>query len=304
MLTIREETVGDHEAIRHVTAQAFMASEFGHNGEADLIDGLRENAGEFFSYVACEDDRIVGHILFTPVNVTRKSDPITGVGLAPMSVVPDRQRQGIGRALVNEGLKGVFAHGCPFVVVLGHPEYYPKFGFEPASQFGVTHGFDGIPQELFFVKLNSKVATGIGLENGKAWFGAEFGPQHASTEGYSRETEMTGEEILELYADGQRSFEDTDFLKYLNLDGQELAGITFRNCWLDGNFSKSNLENARFEDCCIKTVFFQGSNLKNAIVHRCNIDAVEMEGAILDGADFTGSTAYSSVYKPGELPPQ
>jgi putative acetyltransferase len=80
--------------------------------------------------VAEDDGAIVGHILFTPVVVEGR--PALGMGLAPLAVLPGRQRQGIGSQLVRRGLDSLRERGCPFVVVVGHPEYYPRFGFEPA----------------------------------------------------------------------------------------------------------------------------------------------------------------------------
>jgi putative acetyltransferase len=74
-----------------------------------------------------------------------------GMGLAPMAVSPLRQRQGIGSQLVRHGLEYLKQMACPFVIVLGHPEYYPRFGFQPASNYGLSSQWDGIPDEAFMV---------------------------------------------------------------------------------------------------------------------------------------------------------
>ncbi len=74
------------------------------------------------------------------------------MGLAPMAVAPDCQRRGIGTLLVQAGLNELSQSGCPIVVVLGHPEYYPRFGFVPAAELGITHGFEGIPQDDVLAK--------------------------------------------------------------------------------------------------------------------------------------------------------
>ncbi|MBU2623130.1 MAG: N-acetyltransferase, partial [Proteobacteria bacterium] len=102
--------------------------------EADIVDKLRQACPDFISLVAEDGKIIVGHILFTPVVIEESERKLQGMGLAPMAVMPERQRQGIGTKLIKRGLELLKEQGCPFVVVLGHPEYYPRFGFEPASR--------------------------------------------------------------------------------------------------------------------------------------------------------------------------
>jgi putative acetyltransferase len=99
------------------------------------------------------DDAVVGHILFTPVVVESAGRRVVGMGLAPMAVLPDRQRQGVGSQLVRRGLDILRERGCPFVVVVGHPEYYPRFGFEPASTHGLTSQWKGVPDAAFMVVI-------------------------------------------------------------------------------------------------------------------------------------------------------
>jgi putative acetyltransferase len=142
---IRPERPEDSSLIRHVNELAF-----GQAGEADLVEKLRQACGDALSLVA-EDDAIVGHILFTPVVVEESGRHVRGMGLAPMAVLPDRQRQGIGSQLVRRGLDILSERGCPFVVVVGHPEYYPRFGFEPASKHGLVSQWEGIPDTAFMV---------------------------------------------------------------------------------------------------------------------------------------------------------
>ena len=179
MISIRHETEADHGQVRRLIVDAFVASEFGHHGEAELVEQLRENCEDLLSLVAIEGGLVVGHILFSPVTIRSPKAVIHGMGLAPMATAPAAQRTGIGTQLVVSGFEQLVAAGCQFVVVLGHPEYYPRFGFKPASQFGVTHGFAGIPQDVFFVKLLSPDVPNV-FENGQAIFRSEFGPQHAS----------------------------------------------------------------------------------------------------------------------------
>lgn len=177
MISIRAELPDDLAAIRNVTIQAFADSEFGHNGEAELIDLLRANCKQSVSLVACSKGRIVGHILFTPVVIRAADQEFHGMGLAPMSVAPDCQKVGVGSRLVTSGLEQLTDDSCPFVVVLGHPEYYPRFGFLPASQYGISHGFSGIPQDVFFINiLDSAMMQSPTI--GSAYYRPEFGPQH------------------------------------------------------------------------------------------------------------------------------
>ena len=142
---IRAERPEDSSLIRHVNELAFGAP-----AEADLVDALRLACGDALSLVA-DDGAIVGHILFTPVVVEDRQRHVVGMGLAPMAVRPDRQRQGIGLQLVRRGLDILRERGCPFVVVVGHPEYYPRFGFEPASTRGLVSQWEGIPDSAFMV---------------------------------------------------------------------------------------------------------------------------------------------------------
>ena len=131
-MRIRPETPADADAIRAVNVAAF-----GSPVEASLIDALRGLADPYLSLVADDGDEVVvGHILFTPVHVPNVTALV--VGLAPMAVLPARQRTGIGSALVRAGLDGCRALNAAAAIVLGHPEFYPRFGFVPADRFGLA----------------------------------------------------------------------------------------------------------------------------------------------------------------------
>ena len=130
MITIRAEQAGDMDAVRRVNELAF-----GQPEEAALVDALRAAADPHVSLVATEDDRVVGHIFFSPVSI--ESDGGSAMGLAPMAVLPERQRRGVGSLLVRAGLEECRRIGRRAVVVVGHPEYYPRFGFRPASRLGL-----------------------------------------------------------------------------------------------------------------------------------------------------------------------
>ena len=141
-MQIRAERTGDFGDIRQVNLSAFETAT-----EADLVDALREQARPIVSLVAEDDGAIVGHILFAPVTLSTDSD-LRIMGLAPMAVVPDRQRHGVGSALAEAGIAACREHGFEAVIVLGHPEYYPRFGFVPASRFGLRSEYD-VPDDVF-----------------------------------------------------------------------------------------------------------------------------------------------------------
>jgi putative acetyltransferase len=145
MLGIRWEQPGDMPAIREVHELAF-----GRSAEADLVDVLRANGKAVLSLVAVEDDRLVGHILFSPVTIDAGDRAFPAVGLAPMAVLPEWQRRGIGSQLVEAGLLECRNAGYECVVVLGHPTYYPRFGFVPASRYGLKSEYE-VPDEAFMV---------------------------------------------------------------------------------------------------------------------------------------------------------
>lgn len=132
LIAVRPEGPGDEAAIREVNARAFDGPI-----EAALVDALRANAGVTLSLVAELDGRVVGHILFSPVAIDRGGLLDEAIGLAPMAVLPEHQRAGIGSRLVREGLAELKRRGARAVIVLGHPAYYPRFGFERASRFGL-----------------------------------------------------------------------------------------------------------------------------------------------------------------------
>jgi putative acetyltransferase len=166
MTDIRLEKPEDASRVRHVNETAF-----GQPAEADLVDRLREACPDAVSLVA-RNEGVVGHILFTPVVVESAGRRVAGMGLAPMAVLPDYQRQGIGSQLVRRGLDMLRERNCPFVVVVGHPEYYPRFGFQPASKHGLVSQWEGIPDEAFMVLvLDSHAMAGI---SGVARYRDEF----------------------------------------------------------------------------------------------------------------------------------
>lgn len=145
MISIRLEAPEDLQSIRKVNIEAF-----GTSSEADLVDRLRKEPIPFISLVATVDTDVVGHILFTEMR-SEEDSHVRIVGLAPMAVLPSFQRRGIGCLLVEAGLEECKSRGYGAVFVLGHPEYYPRFGFISSSEFGITSEFD-VPDEVFMAK--------------------------------------------------------------------------------------------------------------------------------------------------------
>jgi len=145
MVTVRTENSDDIVAVRRVNELAF-----GQPNEAALVDALRKVASPYISLVAIENGKVVGHIFFSPVALELEHSVIKGMGLAPMAVLPEQQNRGVGSLLVREGLKECKRIGCDFVVVVGHPDYYPRFGFVPAHRKGLRCEYD-VPPEVFMV---------------------------------------------------------------------------------------------------------------------------------------------------------
>lgn len=154
---IREERPEDIKAVREINRLAF-----GQDAEARLVDRLRADGLVITSLVAVEGDRIIGHILFSELPIETDSTVIRGAALAPMSVVPSHQKQGIGSSLVREGLEECQRRGVGVVIVLGHLEYYPRFGFsaEKAKCIGSKYsGTHFMAVELVPHVLDGVVAT-------------------------------------------------------------------------------------------------------------------------------------------------
>lgn len=146
MFSIRSEKPEDIPHIRSLNELAFNGP-----AEANVVDKLRQDCSDLLSLVAVEGDEIVGHILFSPSVIENAHGSVVGMGLAPMAVAPHRQRQGIGSVLIAHGIACLRERGCPFVIVLGHPKYYPRFGFKPAKNYGLKCQWQGVPDEAFMV---------------------------------------------------------------------------------------------------------------------------------------------------------
>jgi putative acetyltransferase len=145
MLAIRLETHEDIPAIHRVNRLAFD-----RESEADLVDKLREENAIILSLVAVEDNQVFGHILITPVTVHAEDSHWEAVALGPMAVLPSHQRRGVGSALIHAAFDELKKMGHFVVIVLGHPEYYPRLGFVPSKPLGICWDND-VPEEVFMV---------------------------------------------------------------------------------------------------------------------------------------------------------
>jgi putative acetyltransferase len=145
---------------------------FGQPQETNTVDKLRNNCEGLLSFVAIEKDKIVGHVLFSPAEIEGQQGTLKGMGLAPMAVLPDLQRKGIGTRLINRGIEELRNLKCPFIIVLGHPEYYPRFGFENASTYGIKCRWEGVPADAFMIFWLDK--SKAGQVSGLAKYREEF----------------------------------------------------------------------------------------------------------------------------------
>lgn len=169
MLEIRQESKNDYNEVYNVVKIAFETAEHSDGNEHDLVKALR-NSNNFIpelSLVAIKDNKIVGHILFTKIKIGEYEE----IALAPLAVLPQYQRKGIGRKLIEEGHKIAKELGYHYSIVLGSENYYPKFSYFPAIQYGIKSPFE-VPNENFMaIKLND---TDVKIE-GTVEYAKEFG---------------------------------------------------------------------------------------------------------------------------------
>jgi len=154
MMLIWQEKKQDISSIRRVNELAF-----GQKAEADLVDALRDHGAVTLSLVALEGERVVGHILFSPVTFEQERSAVKAVGLGPMSVLPEYQNTGIGSQLVRTGIDELKKQGFNIVVVVGHPAYYPRFGFVPAGRYSLKCEYD-VPDDAFMVLVLNETDPG------------------------------------------------------------------------------------------------------------------------------------------------
>jgi putative acetyltransferase len=158
----RPERPEDIPTLRDVNNAAF-----GREQEANIVEALRSNGAALLSLVAVLNGQVVGHILYSPASVGN----VAGAALGPMSVLPEYQRQGIGSALVEAGNRYLKDTRCPFIVVLGHPTFYPRFGFRPASMNGIRCDWDVSDDVFMLLVLDEQRMQGV---SGSARYRDEF----------------------------------------------------------------------------------------------------------------------------------
>lgn len=160
MIEIRQENKKDYAEVYNVIKKAFMSAEHCDGNEQDLVVNLRESNNFIpeLSLVAIDDNKIVGYILFTKIRIGRYEE----FALAPLAVLPEYQKQGIGKKLIEEGHKKAKKLGYHYSIVLGSERYYPKFGYVPASQYGyvpasqygIKAPFEALNENFMAIKLN------------------------------------------------------------------------------------------------------------------------------------------------------
>lgn len=157
-INVRPETPADHGAIRKINKKAF-----GGKAESKLVDAVRES--ELFipelSLVAEAGGQAAGHILFSPVKIVDGETETPALALAPMAVLPELQGQGVGAALVKRGLAEAARLGHKIIIVVGHTDYYPRFGFLPAGEKGLALPFEAPPEVFMVLELVPGALAGV-----------------------------------------------------------------------------------------------------------------------------------------------
>ena len=164
-ITIRPETAADHESIGQVNSLAF-----GQDAEAQLVDALRDDGFVRLSLVAELDGEVVGHVLFSDIRIVGDDDSVDALALAPMAVVPEHQSRGIGSELIQTGLDQCRQAGHQIVIVVGHPNYYPRFGFSPELAAPLQSKYAG--EAFMAMKLAPGALEGV---TGKVRYSPPFG---------------------------------------------------------------------------------------------------------------------------------
>ena len=165
-MIIRDEQPADIPAIFEVNRLAFESTV-----EPELVDKLRASGKATLSLVAEDEGQVVGHILFSPARIESPAGVVAVMALGPLAVLPGRQRQGIGSALVRAGLKQLRNDGARICILEGSPQYYPRFGFMDALPLEITCQFEAPPGCFMVAELQPGALAGV---NGKAYYAEEF----------------------------------------------------------------------------------------------------------------------------------
>ena len=167
---IRAATAAYGEAVDAIIRAAFAGTDFGHQGEAELVRMIDADGDALVSLVAERDALIVGHVLFSRMDIEADGGALAGAGLAPVSVVPGLQGQGIGDALIRAGIDALREQGVAISFVLGHQAYYPRFGYSPDLAARFASPFAG--PHFMAMMLDSGAAWPLG---GRADYAPAFG---------------------------------------------------------------------------------------------------------------------------------
>ena len=162
-IKIRTEAVADHPKVFSIIEQAFFTEELSDHKEQFLVERLRVSSSFIseLSLVAEVDAQVVGHILLTKISICDGDIKYQSLALAPVSVLPEYQGHGVGSALIKAAHTKAIALGYGSVVILGHKDYYPRFGYKTASQFGISLPFD-VPEEyVMAIELISNALDGV-----------------------------------------------------------------------------------------------------------------------------------------------
>ena len=174
-IIIRKEKPEDYTSVIELTAKAFESMPFSDGDEDQLVDKLRK-APTFIpelSLVVELDGQLVGHILFTPLQIKNEQDSFTSLVLGPVSVLPEFQKQGIGGQLIRAGHQKAVELGFQSVILIGHPEYYPRFGYKTASTWGIKTHYELPSDDVFMaVELTESALANV---SGMVIFPPEFG---------------------------------------------------------------------------------------------------------------------------------
>jgi putative acetyltransferase len=163
-VVVRQEAAGDLETIPTVHRLAFDGDE-----EATLVTALRADGNVRESLVAEAAGRVIGHILFSDLPILTSEETVPALSLAPLAVIPQKQSQGVGSALVREGLKFCRSHGHRIVVVLGHPDFYPRFGFSAKLAERLMSPYSG--EAFMAMELTPGALDGV---DGEVWYPPPF----------------------------------------------------------------------------------------------------------------------------------
>jgi predicted N-acetyltransferase YhbS len=174
-ITIRKEESFDHNWVIELTEKAFETLEISDHNEGKLVDKLRKAPTfiEELSLVAELNGQVVGHILFTPIIIDNGQQQFQSLVLAPVSVLPEFQKMGIGGQLILAGHQKAVELGFQSVILIGHPEYYPRFGYKPASIWGIKTHYELPSDDVFMaVELTEGALSNV---SGMVVFPPEFG---------------------------------------------------------------------------------------------------------------------------------